>query len=328
MEAQPKYRIYPSLLDKFQELLDYEKVAEEDWNKISESAIDKGEYPGYEVGDYKLTPDEMYLKIESELIDAINRCPHASSEAADKGTAFNEVVDCLVEKRKPSEKFVFEKLYAPQQVWIPERMGINDNMDITPAHYETRNVLVGIRVKYNGWIFDFDYQLCKESAEFFAGSLTQYFAQSTMSTAYGDVEIYGFIDEWPNNLMFDIKTTGRYTFGKFERKWQRHAYPWCVINSGLATEIESFTYWVVEWAYQRKGELLTAKSVTHETYTYDHQDSELKLRSHIECFIEWIEAHREFIQDKKIFGGENPEGFEGTPVDIEKLKQAIFKLSA
>lgn len=316
MEARPKYRIYPSLLDKFQELLDYEKVAEEDWNKIDDT------------GDYRLTPDEMYVKIESELIDSINRCPHSPSEAADKGTVFNEIVDCLVEHRKPSEKFSFEKLYSPQQMWVPERMGLGDNMDVTPGHYETRNVLVGIRASYNGWVFDFDYTLCKEAAEFFAGSLTQFFAQSIMNTAYGDVEIYGYIDEWPDNKMYDIKTTGRYTFGKFERKWQRHAYPWCVVNSGMATEIESFTYWVVEWAYQRKGDLLMAKSVTQETYTYDHQDSGIKLRYHIEAFIEWLESRREFIQDKKIFGCENPEGWRGTPVDIEKLKKVIFKETA
>lgn len=301
MEARPKYRIYPSLLDKFQELLDYEKVAEEDWNKVSESSIERGEYPGYDPGDYKLTPDEMYVKIESELIDSINRCPRHPSEAADKGTAFNEIVDCLIEKRKSSRDDC--KIYS-----IINKSGIKV-----------------IRAEINGFIFDYDIRLCKEAAEYFAGSLTQFFAQSAISTSYGDVEIYGYIDEWPDNKMYDIKTTGKYTFGKFERKWQRHAYPWCVISSGLATEIESFTYWVVEWAYQRAGDPLKAKTVTEETYTYDHQDSEIKLRSHIECFICWLESRRELIQDRKIFGGENPEGFVGTPVDIEKLKQIIYK---
>lgn len=299
MEAKPKYRIYPSLLDKFQDLLDYEKVAEEDWNKVSESAIERGEYPGCEVGDYKLTPDEMYVKIEAELIDAINRCPKVPNEAADKGTAFNEIVDCLIEKRKSSKE--------------------DCNIYSTVSRYGVKV----IRAEINGFTFDYDVQLCRDAAEFFAGSLTQFFAQSTMHTAYGDVEIYGYPDEWVSNKMFDIKTTGRYSFGKFERKWQRHAYPWCVTDSGMTTEIESFTYWVLEWAYQRVGEPLKAKSITKETYTYDHNDSECKLRSHIESLIEWLESRREFIQDRKIFGGENPEGWHGVPVDIAKLKQTI-----
>lgn len=300
MEKTIKYRIYPSLLDKFQELLDYEKVAEEDWNKISESAIERGEYPGYDVGDYKLTPDEMYVKLESDLINSINRCPKDPNEAADKGTAFNEIVDCLIENRKSSKDDC--NIYS-----MSNKYGIKV-----------------IRAEINGFVFDYDIALCEEAASYFAGSLTQFFAQSIMDTTYGNVEIYGYIDEWPNNKMFDIKTTGRYTFGKFERKWQRHAYPWCVINSGLATEIESFTYWVVEWAYQRVGEPLKAKSITPETYTYDHNTSETLLRNHIEKFIEWIELRREFIQDQKIFGGNNPEGWSGQPVDIKKLEKAIF----
>ncbi len=235
MVSHPKYRIYPSLLDKFQELLDYEKVVEEDWNKDSD-------------GEYKLTLDEMYLKIEEELINSINRCPREPSEAADKGTAFNEIVDCLIENRKSSREDC--KIYSIKN-------GYGEKI---------------IRAEINGFAFDYDVKLCKDTAEFFAGSLTQFFVESVMETAHGDVEIYGFIDEWPNNLMFDIKTTGRYTFGKYENKWQRHAYPWCVINSGLATEIESFTYFVIEWAYQRAGEPLKAMSVIHETFTYDHLD--------------------------------------------------------
>ena len=295
IERKPDYRIYPSLLDNFQDLHDYERLAEEDWNRDSET------------GEYKLSPDEMYLKIESELIDTINRCPKSANEAADKGTAFNEIVDCLIEHRKSSRKDC--KIYS-----CFNRGGLN--------------AIKVIRAEINGFVFDFDINLCKEAAEFFVGSLPQYCAESTMRTAYGDVEIYGFTDEWVGNRMYDIKTTGRYSFGKFERKWQRHAYPWCAIDSGMATEIESFTYWVVEWAYQRKGDPLKAKSITQETYTYDHQDTEIKLREHVERFIEWLEARRSYITDKKIFGGENPSGYHGEPISIDKLKEAIFKETA
>ena len=289
--AKVDYRIYPSLLDKFQDLLDYEKVAGEDWNKDGE-------------GEYKLTPDEMYLKLESELIDTINRCPRILSEAADKGTAFNEIVDCLIEHRKSNRDDC--KIYS-----CFNKGGLN--------------AAKVIRAEINDFTFDYDIKLCKDAADYFAGSLTQFFTQAIISTSYGEVEIYGYIDEWAGNRIFDIKTTGRYSFGKYERKWQRHAYPWCVIESGLATEIESFTYWVVEWAYQRDGDPLKAKSITEETYTYDHETSGILLRGHIESLIFWIESRREFIQDKRIFGGENPEDWHGTPVDIEKLRNVIFK---
>lgn len=299
MGAQPKYRIYPSLLDKYQDLLDYETIAEEDWNKVSETALERGEFKGCDAGDYKLTPDEMYLKLEAELIDTINRCPRKPNEAADKGTAFNEIVDCLIEGRGSSREDC--KIYS-----CYNKGGLN--------------AIKIIRAEINGFVFDYDVKLCKETAKAFDGSVTQYLTSAVMETAFGSVEIYGFIDEWVGNRMVDIKTTGKYSFGKYEKKWQRHAYPWCAIESGDAEEIESFTYWVLEWAYQRQGDPLKAKSITEETYTYDHQNTSLLLRQHVESLIGWLEYRKEFIQDKRIFGGENPEGWHGTPVDPALLE--------
>lgn len=303
MEKPLEYRIYPSLLDKFQELLDYEKVAEEDWNKVSESAIERGEYPDCEIGDYKLTPDEMYLKIESELIDSINRCPRVPNEAADKGTAFNEVVDCLIEKRKSNREDC--KIYST---------------------FNDAGIKV-IRAEINGFVFDYDVDLCRKVADMLRGSLTQFLAESTIETKYGIVGIYGYMDEWVGNQIIDIKTTNRYEFGKYGKKWQRHAYPYCAINSGLTTEVESFVYLVIEWAYQYRGCPLTAKNITPETYTYNHGESTILLRDHIENFIEWLESRREFITDKRIFGGTNPEGYVGVPIEISRLESITIKQS-
>lgn len=301
MEAQPKYRIYPSLLIAYQSLLDYEQVAEEDWNKVSQAAHDRGEHLDKEIGDYKLTPDEMYLKLECDLLDSINRIDGSYGEAADKGTAFNEIVDCLIEHRKSSR---------------------NDCKIYSTLNEAGAKV---IRADIHDFSFDFDINLCKQAADFFSGSITQFYASATINTDYGEVLLYGYIDEWVSNKMYDIKTTGSYSWGKFEKGWQRWVYPYCVIESGDTTEVESFTYWIVEWAYQRKGEPLTAKGIYEETYTYNHKEAKCKIRSMCESFISWLEARREFIQDNRIFGGENPAGWHGQPTDIDKLAKAIFK---
>lgn len=300
MAAQPKYRIYPSLLIAFQNLLDYEQVAEEDWNKVGEATHKRGECLDREIGDYKLTPEEMYLKLECDLLDSINRIDGRFGEAADKGTAFNEIVDCLIENRKSSREDC--KIYSTQ----------ND-----------AGIKV-IRAEIHDFTFDFDVALCKQAAEYFKGSITQYPAKATIATSYGDVLLYGFIDEWVGNKIYDIKTTGSYKWGKYESGWQRWVYPYCAIESGDATEVESFTYWVVEWSYQRAGEPLTAKGVYEETFTYDHVEAARKIRSMCECFIEWLESRRPFIQDKRIFGGENPAGWHGQSTDPEELKKALF----
>lgn len=296
MEAKINYRIYPSLLIAYQNLLDYEIVAEEDWNKVSEAAHKRGEYLDRDIGDYKLTPDEMYLKLEADLLDSINRIDGRFGEAAEKGTAFNEIVDCLIENRKSSREDC--KIYS-----TANKSGIKV-----------------IRAEINGFTFDFDIQLCKDVAKYFEGSITQFFANATMGTSYGNVQLYGYIDEWVGNKMFDIKTTGRYSFGKFEHGWQRHVYPWCVIESGMTTEIESFEYYIVAW---RGGTPITG-DIYRETYTYSHEESGRKIREMLESFLGWLESRKEFIQDKRIYGGTNPEGWHGQPVDIEKLEKAIF----
>lgn len=300
MLSDYNYRIYPSLLIAFQKLLDYEQVAEEDWNKVSEAAHNRGEYLDKEVGDYKLDPDEMYLKLECDLLDSINRIDGEYGEAADKGTAFNEIVDALIERRKSNREDC--KIYS-----AIDEAGIKV-----------------IRADIHDYSFDFDIALCKQAANFFKGSVTQYLAQASINTAYGTVLLYGYIDEWVGNKMYDIKTTSNYSWGKFEKGWQRYVYPYCVIEAGDTTEVDSFTYWVVEWAKNNESNIITAKGIYKEEYTYNHQEATEKIREMCECFIEWLNARKEFIQDKRIFGGKNPPNWHGQPTDIETLKQFLF----
>ena len=68
-----RYRIYPSILDKFQSYLDVDQTVEEFWNLDGD-------------GEYKETADEMSDRLERELLDAVNRVPREPMEAADKGT--------------------------------------------------------------------------------------------------------------------------------------------------------------------------------------------------------------------------------------------------
>lgn len=279
-----KYNIYPSLLIKYQELLDYEYLYNEYWGNSD---------------DPKYNLEEFYLIQEANLINSINRVPF-ENEAASCGTAFNEIVDCLIENRKSSR----------EDCIIKSKKDNNGN--------------TVIEARIHDFVFDFDLQLCRETADYFTGSIPQYLAKAVMSTDYGNVLLYGFADEWVSSQMFDIKTTGKYSWGKFEKGWQRHVYPWCAIESGDATEIESFTYYVIEWAYQRKGEPLKAKGVYLETYTYNHEESGVKIREILESFIGWLLSRKSFIQDQRIFGGKNPEGWHSRPVDIKELEKAIF----
>ena len=265
--STPKYRIYPSVLDKFQKFLDSDLVAEEFWNKDSE-------------GDYKLSPEEMSVQLEQELLDCINRVPHEPSEAADKGTVFNEIIDCLIEHR-PTER---------------------EDMKICYMRPFNKGFQPFIMTEFNDWGFGFEMQLCKDVAQYFKGCIPQYTCSAILPTIYGDVELYGHVDYINTNKIHDLKTTKNYTFGNYEKYWQRHLYPYCLIESGEMEEVTEFEFTVVKWRELKNKPI--SGDIFKEAYTYSHEASTKALRGVCEAFIEWLEANRHRITDKKIFGGE------------------------
>ena len=268
-----RYKIYPSLLDKFQSFLDADQATEEWWNLDSE-------------GEYKLTADEMSDKLEQELLDAVNRVPHEPSEAADKGTCFNEVIDCLIAHRKCEY----------------------EGMDISSGELAGNRV---ITAKLNGFEFIFDREMCLNFAgTYFAdatcdnAAISQHQCSAILPTKYGDVELYGYVDEIKGDLVIDIKTTSRYDFGKFSKGWQKHLYPYCLIASGELASVRAFCYDVVVWSGGTKTNPVINGKFYREWYDFHFEQSQKALTMICERFIEWLEAHREQITDKKIFAEE------------------------
>lgn len=286
---EKRYKIYPSLLDKFQKYLDAEVEADDFWN------LDR------ETGEQKRTAEEIADQHECELIDSINRVPRTPIEAADKGTAFNEVVDCIIENRKQSSN--------PALTITTEYNVEKGAVDLYGV--EIPRVPIAIKAEMNGFTFLYDVPLCVELAKYFKGAICQYFANAMIATAYGDVELYGYIDEWVKDKIYDIKTTGSYDFGKFAQSWQKEVYPYCVIESGEAETISEFEYTVVVLSKPSGRTPVMTGKIYKEVYTYNHEKTTIKLRNIVERFIEWLENHRSMITDKRIFGGENPEGYVG-----------------
>ena len=107
-QLQPDYKFYPSLLDSYK------------WYQASESD-----------------------NSEQELIDKINRKPF-SSDAADKGTWFNELIDlCL----KGSEKHGVEFLSGPAEIILERLIG-----SVKQVHTSTTLDVDGKTVELYGYI--------------------------------------------------------------------------------------------------------------------------------------------------------------------------------
>lgn len=239
-----KYKFYATLLDSFQGYLNSSEIYQKYW--------------GFSENPAK-TEEEFELEQYQGLIDRINRVPF-DSEAADKGTAFNEVIDCIIDNVK-SEK-----------------------MEIEKSTYRGKSV---IKATYNERTFNFDTELCKQFASLLQGSLTQQYTEGVLQTKYGDVLVYGYIDQIMPFKVVDTKTTGKYSVFKFRNNWQHKVYPYCLKQNGV--DINEFEYLVTDF-----------RNIYTETYTFTQKDVQA-LVLHCEQFIEFIEAHKHLITDEKIF---------------------------
>lgn len=251
MKGRLKYFFYATLLDAYQKYLSSDEIYQEYWG-FSENP--------------EFSEDEFREKQRLSLIDRINRVPF-DPEPADKGIAFNEVVDCLILNRNS------------------DNMIISSDLD--------KQV---INVEYNDREFRFPIPLCREFSNYYKGAIPQVMTEGILPTSYGEVMLYGYIDELMPTSVHDIKTTKKYTAGKFKNHWQHVVYPYCLIQEG--NQIFDFEYNIAVINENRYG-------VNYETFTEYYRyipDIDIpRLTTHVEGLIEFIEHHRDLITDKKIF---------------------------
>ena len=248
---QLNYNIYPSLLDAYQQYVDSDIIWEKYWGFC--------ETPPH-------TPEEFHKIQFQAVIDRINRVPY-DNEAVAKGTAFNEVIDCMVEHRK-SDKVEVEKVY--------DREGF----------------FVGLNAKIGERVFFFSIFLCYEFADYYQGAVTQKYVEGILPTAFGDMKLYGFVDELMPLSVHDIKTAGSYSVGKYKRNSQHLVYPFCLMQMG--NDVRTFEYNVA-----------VIGKYNYETFTESYEfvpSRDIPVLQHkCEDFIQFLEDNRELITDKKIF---------------------------
>ena len=66
-------------------------------------------------------------------------------------------------------------------------------------------------------------------------------------------------------------------------------------------EVAGFEFLVIVWKGGTSRTPVLSGTLNDEWYDYHHDQSEVAIRQICERFIEWLEAHRDQITDKKIF---------------------------
>ncbi len=155
-----------------------------------------------------------------EFIDKLNRVPFVS-EAASKGTAFNELVDLLIS-------------------------GIQD---IGQIPLDKKGNLL---FTYDDVEYAFNPQIVSQIAGTVRGSLAQVFVNAVLPTSKGNVELYGYADYVRFYKCTDLKTTRKYDFPKYLHAWQSKVYPYCFNQNGV--KIDMFEYLVTDFSNIYKEE--------------------------------------------------------------------------
>lgn len=245
------YNFYATLLDGYQGYLNSDQIWDRYWGA--------SENPKYSQAEFEQVQFQG-------LIDKINRVP-IDSEAADRGTCFNEVVDCIVNKRAPQDKFLIK----------------------------SDKELNTINVKYKNRVFVFNIDDCKKAAQRYEGSIEQVFTEALLPTKYGNVRLYGYIDELLPDYVVDIKTTGRAPSAfSFRDHWQHRVYPYCLSSEGVYVYTFIYDIYVLNDSNKVTG-------FYQEHYTYVPERDIPDLTSICEGFIDFLHRHKDLITDKKIF---------------------------
>lgn len=296
---QPNYRFYPTLLDSYQKFCD---TKAEDYFYKDEAGDWHRNYSETE-GTLHFSQEEVDALLEQELIDKINRVPQEPSEAADKGTMFNEILDCIITRKQCADPKKVIKTIKSYDDFVNAASLSHDLKRTEPNEDVFKRIgkLPFVYASFEGFEFYFDVDLCKNAAAYFGNSIAQYFTKANIETSGGLVELYGYIDYLKEDKVFDAKTTKKYDFGNYQKYWQRFVYPFTLIESEMMSSISSFEFSVFELKGGTSRSPLITGTKYKEVYTYDHERARKMITLQCERFIDFLELNRDKITNKKIF---------------------------
>lgn len=259
-----EFNLYATLLDSYRNMIGSSEVWQTYW--------------GFSENPPHTEEQFHWLQVE-QFIDGINRVDGVPSEAASRGTAFNELVDAFVEWRAPKMQ--------------------------TTTNKDEQGRALSVTAELDGFTFTFPLDLLKDYGKRYDKAVCQYLTKGTMQTKHGIVQLYGYIDELLPDKIVDIKTTSRYEFPKFANNAQHLVYPYCLRKEGMQLDI--FDYDVVVFSKYGAIEQYTERYIWND-------GNERVLRERVEDLCDWLIQNATLIQNPSIFGGRRADDYVGIPV--------------
>lgn len=294
---QPDYFFSPTLLDQYCNLCNSDVI----WEKYYGSS----EIP-------KCTAEEFHETKYQELLDRINNIKSLTTEEQAKGTCLNEIVDCIIKKKATPTGGVFIKTIRCLDDFLeiafakakPHSEEEQKNITLQSQELLARIGKAFIYASLGDFEFFFDVDFCKSIAKYFDGCICQFYTAANLETSKGTVELHGYLDYFRMKSIYDLKTSKRYSFGDYAHYNQRFAYPYCMIKSGMMTEVQGVEFTAYKLIGGNSRTLLISGEQNKEVYTFDMKQSMEVLTSNCESFIEFINNNIENIDKNttRIFG--------------------------
>lgn len=294
---QPNYFFSPTLLDQYCNLCNSDAI----WEKY----YGNSETP-------KCTAEEFHETKYQELIDRINNIKSPTTEEQAKGTCLNEIVDCIIKKKSTSSGGVFIKTIRSMEDFLEIALAkakpeTEDERKKIIQESQEMLAKIGKAFIYSSvddFEFFFDVVFCKSIAKYFDGCICQFYTSANLETSKGVVELHGYLDYFRMKSIFDLKTCKQYSFGNYTHYNQRFAYPYCMIKSGMMTEVQDVEFTAYKLVGGNSRNLLISGEQNREVYTFDMKQSEEVLTQNCEGFIDFINNNIENIDKSKtrIFG--------------------------
>ena len=191
---------------------------------------------GYEKGE-----EFFPFVTEQDMIDKLNRVPFESTEAMNKGTAFESAV------------------------------AFND-----------------ANIKVDDKQYSFDKELVLTLHEMVTGGAYQKGLKYTITFDDCRVNFYGYSDFIKRDTIIDLKTTGQYTFPKFDKSFQHKVY--LLGANQMGYELNKFQYLVTDF-----------KDYFYELYPFDEEKYHHELKMLAVDLIAFIKSRRYFITNENLF---------------------------
>ncbi len=215
---------------------------------------------------------EYWLRSEAplqEMIDRINRVPTEMPEAAMKGSAYNDMIDAILEGKEVQTAINIVR-NVPYDVYK-----WTHTYDLPDG--DTQNSIE----------FMFPKRITDDIVHRLQGAASQVYNEAIIKTAWGNVMIYGYVDYVLKDTLIDLKTTSRYDFPKYLHATQHPVY---LYTARQSMDVQNFEYLVTDM-----------RNIYIETYHWNPH-FERQLVDKLNAFVAFIYEHKAMITDSKIFG--------------------------